>query len=150
MFTTLFKNLQLTKDNGFVSIEGQFKALQLLNYMACGEEDMDEFQMPLNKLICGIPIQTVAEFETVLSTEDKEEVNDLLKHVIENWPVLKNTSPEGLRSAFLNRKGELEEQGEMWNLKVAESAVDILLRKLPWGYHMIKLPWMPKLIQIEW
>lgn len=150
MLSTLFLNRELTVKGEFKSMEAQMKALQLLNFLAVGHEEMEEFQMPLNKLLCGIELDEVPEFTESLSKDDKEELENLLQHVIQNWSAVKSTSPKGLRTSFIARKGELTELDSVWQLKVEESGVDILLSKLPWGYHNIKLPWMSKLIQVEW
>lgn len=150
MLSTLFLNRELTVKGEFKSPEAQMKALQLLNFLAVGHEEMEEFQMPLNKLLCGIELDEVPEFAESLSEDDKEELGNLLQHVIDNWSAVKSTSPEGLLTSFIARSGELSDLDSIWQLKVEESGVDILLSKLPWGYHNIKLPWMSKLIQVEW
>jgi hypothetical protein len=37
-----------------------------------------------------------------------------------------------------------------WLLQVEAKTVDILLNQLPWGISMIKLPWMQRMLWIEW
>ncbi len=150
MLTTLFKNRGLIEGKEFKDEVAQSRALQLLNFLVSGYEDLPEFEMPLNKLLCGIPINEVIVFESELTDEDNDEVNALLEHVIANWSVLKNTSPRGLRDGFICRKGELTELEEGWLLTVEQKGIDIILNKLPWGYSMIKLPWMDKILQVQW
>ena len=151
MLTTFFGRLGLTTSkNVFNSSEHQVKALKLLNYLVAKSDDLPEYEMPLNKVLCGIPITEPFFNHEYLSKIEKEEAEDLMKHVIEAWSVLKSTSPEGLRQAFIARKGELIDKGDHWFLKVEENSIDIILSKLPWGYSMIKLPWMEKIIQVEW
>ena len=80
-----------------------------------------------------------------------EEAAAMLEAVIRHWEVLKNTSIDGLRSAFLNRPGKVtpREDGG-WLLQVEASGVDILLDQLPWTVSMIKLPWMNTMMWVEW
>jgi hypothetical protein len=65
--------------------------------------------------------------------------------------VLRNTSPDGLRGTFLIRSGKLcLRDGGDWSLQVESNSFDILLDQLPWGISMIKLPWMEKMLWVEW
>lgn len=150
MLTTFFRNRGLLDQQAFKSAEHQLKALQLLNYLAAGHEELEPYEMALNKLLCGIPVNTPIILDEPLSEEDKEEVTVLLKHVISAWSILKSTSPEGLRQAFLERNGDLSEKPEAWQLNVEKKGMDIIMNKLPWGFNLIKLPWMDKLLQVEW
>ena len=52
---------------------------------------------------------------------------------------------------FLTRAGQLSVDAEGdWLLRVEPRTVDILLDQLPWGISMIKLPWMSRLMRVEW
>ncbi|NOQ72218.1 MAG: hypothetical protein GQ574_09470 [Crocinitomix sp.] len=150
MLTTFFKSRNLIEGKAFKDEAAQAKALQLLNYLVSGFDELPEFEMPLNKILCGIPIKEVIIFDTELTEDDKTEINALLEHVITNWSVLKNTTPRGLREGFIFRKGELTEFEESWLLTVEQKGIDIIMNKLPWGYSMIKLPWMDKILQVQW
>ena len=37
-----------------------------------------------------------------------------------------------------------------WLLRVEARTVDILLDQLPWGVSLVKLPWMDRLLRVEW
>ncbi|MFT5821026.1 MAG: hypothetical protein ACI8ZM_002275 [Crocinitomix sp.] len=150
MLTTFFKNRNLIEGKNFKDEAARNMALQLLNYLVSGYDEIPEFEMPLNKILCGIPIQEVIIFDSELTEDDKAEANTLLEHVIANWSVLKNTSPRGLRDGFICRKGELIELEENWQLTVEQKGIDIIMNKLPWGYSMIKLSWMDKILQVQW
>jgi hypothetical protein len=64
--------------------------------------------------------------------------------------VLRNTSPDGLRGTFLLRPGKVSLRNDDWLLQVEARTCDILLEQLPWGIGMIKLPWMEKMVWVEW
>lgn len=80
------------------------------------------------------------------------EANALLEAVVRNWPVLKNTSADGLREAFLQRPGQLlwQEAQERWLVRVERRAHDLLLEQLPWTISMVKLGWMEEMVVVEW
>jgi hypothetical protein len=150
MLSVLFKARGLTVENEFIGDTSQHKAILLLNYLVSGREDLEEFEMPLNKLLCGLHPSFPLRDDLKLEEEDKTEVNELLDHIISTWKELKNTSRDGLRSSFIKRSATLEEREQSWFVKVEQSGIDILMGKIPWGYSMIKLPWMEKMIQVEW
>ena len=126
------------------------RALCLLHFLATGEWNAPEYELPLMKVLCGLPLEFVAEPEEPWRPEEDEEVTALLSAVIRHWEALKNTSPEGLREAFLKRSGKLSFSGGEWWLQVESKSYDILLDRLPWGISMIQLPWMPEMLRVEW
>ncbi|HVI44758.1 MAG TPA: contractile injection system tape measure protein [Chitinophaga sp.] len=146
----LFDALRLRREGQFCDEDAQAKAVQLLGYLANGDQDIPEYDLVLPKLLCGImPAQPVKRFIT-LTAEDKTEADELLLAVIRNWGVLGNTTPDGLRANFLLREGRLEWKNEEWQLYVSQQAYDILLNRLPWGLSVISLSWMPWLIKTVW
>jgi len=139
------------KINGNGKIHTPEYAVCLLNYLATGNEEMQEFELVLPKLLCGVPLETVIDPTSfTLSKEAKQEVENVLSSVIEHWTVLKNTSVQGLREAFLQREGKLSEKGADWTLQVEQKSYDMLLQQLPWNMSMIKLPWMSAMLTTEW
>jgi hypothetical protein len=127
------------------------RALYLLHSLATGEWSAPEYELPVMKVLCGLPLEFVAEPAEALKPEEDEEVTALLSAVIRHWEALKNTSPGGLREAFLKRSGKLslKSDGE-WLLQAEPKGFDILLDQLPWGISMIRLPWMPNMLRVEW
>lgn len=142
-----FNKLGLVKDGG---ITDTTRAITLLHYIASGDTLFAEFEVTLPKLLCGVDIEEAVKSKYEITPEDAEEVDELLKAVIANWPVLKNTSPDGLRSAFLMRDGKLAFKGNSYQLKVQEQAIDVLVQHLPWSISMIKLSWMKHLLIVDW
>jgi hypothetical protein len=95
------------------------------------------------------PVQ-IWKTDSEISKDIETESELLLKDVIRYWGVLKNTGIEGLRETFLQRPGKLSHNQNGWKLIVEQKTVDILIGSLPWGLGIIKLPWMPEMLFVEW
>jgi len=126
------------------------RAQYLLHFLATGIWSAPEYELPVMKVLCGLTLEYIAEPEEPLLQEDDEEVTALLSAVIHHWDALKNTSPDGLREAFLKRSGKLSFSSGEWWLQIESKGYDILLDQLPWGISMIRLPWMPEMLRVEW
>ncbi|SFM60814.1 hypothetical protein SAMN05428949_0156 [Chitinophaga sp. YR627] len=145
-----FDALELREGQQFKDEAAKHKAVQLIGYMAYGEEEIPEWDLVLPKILCGIsPTEPVRRF-VPLSEAEKDEANQLLSAVITHWNALGNTSPDGLRGNFLLREGKLEWKEEEWQLFVTQQAYDMLLNRLPWGFSVVGLSWMPWLIKTVW
>ncbi|SDX51167.1 hypothetical protein SAMN05444410_11840 [Hydrobacter penzbergensis] len=142
-----FDKLGLLNDN---QINNVSRAITLLQHIVTGENEFEEFEVVLPKLLCGLKPQDPIPQKYQLTTADKEAAAELLQAVITNWQVLKNTSVAGLRESFLQREGKLQMAGDQWRLKVQTSSYDMLLDYLPWNIKMIKLAWMQSLLVVEW
>ena len=145
----LFERLKFTEGKEWKGDEEQNKAVCVLNYLVSGNEDQQEIEMVLPKLLCGMKIDEVV-VRTELTDEIRYECEDLLKSVITHWRVLKNTSIGGLRETFLQLEGKLSKTDNGWLLQVEQKAVDVLLAHLPWGISIVKLPWMEGMLYGEW
>lgn len=127
------------------------RALSLLHFLATGQTVAPEYELVLPKILCQVPVDAPVESQMELTTTEQEEAVALLEAVIRHWQVLRNTSPDGLRAAFLLRSGKvsLRDDGD-WFLQIESRAHDVLLDQLPWGISMIKLPWMKYMLRVEW
>ena len=146
----LFEKCRLTKGGNFNNEESKFKAVHLLAYAANRETGKEEHELVINKLLCGMFINDPIERAIALHDQEKETVDSLLNAVTQQWPPLKNTSIDGLRTSFLQREGKLEEEEEQYYLKVEQKSFDMLLDQIPWNISKIKLSWMEKIIQVAW
>lgn len=144
-----FENLQLVTNDAFTRENEKFRACNILHFLATGKTAVDEQELLLPKILCGIEIQEIVEPVEIDDERVKTESDDLLKSMIQHWAVLKGTSVESLRETFLQRDGQLKIESSFL-LQVSNSGVDILLSKLPWGFRNYKLPWMQKSIITEW
>lgn len=143
-----FSLLEIAIDDALVQPE---RALCLLHFLATGQAAAPEYDLVLPKILCNLPLVTPVNTNLELTEAERAEANALLEAVIGHWEVLRNTSPDGLRGAFLLRPGKvaLRDDGD-WLLQVEASGVDILLDQLPWGVSIVKLPWMERMLWTEW
>ncbi|MDR6570903.1 contractile injection system tape measure protein [Chitinophaga ginsengisegetis] len=145
-----FKRIGLVNDEGFVNRDAQHRAVHLLQYMVNGKEIHAEHELALNKIMCALPLEEPVPAEILLTNEEKQLCEELLKVVIQRWEKMNNSSVEGFQAAFLQRDGALWEKDDDWWLRVEERGYDMILQTLPWGIGMIKTPWMEKTIYTEW
>ena len=147
---TLFEHLELTLESKWINGVSQQKAVLVSEFLISGNTEFEEFNLIINKILCGIAIDEIAPTAVKLNEKTKTECDNLLKAVITHWEALKNTSVAGLREAFLQRSGKLSRVDGGWLLQVEQKSIDILLAQLPWGIGIIKLPWMNEIIFVEW
>lgn len=146
-----FEQIGLTKDHEFLNEAAQQRAAYMLYYLASGNTAGAEFFFPLMKLLVGLGLSTPLEFEVEISEQEKEEAQKLLEAILLHaQQVLGAISPETFRASFLQRKAALSSQGNHWHLRVERKGQDALLSKLPWGFQVVKLPWMDAHIVVEW
>lgn len=144
----LFAALGISNDTELLQ---PHRALCLLHFLATGQTTAPEYELILPKILCNVPLEMTVESDIALTENEREEATALLQAVIRHWEVLRNTSPDGLRGTFLLRHGKvsLRDDGD-WLLQVEAQSFDILLDQLPWSISMVKLPWMEKILWVEW
>lgn len=145
-----FTALHLMEGKSFRDEGARHKAVHLLGYLATGAAEIQEHRLVFPKLLCGMSLANPVERMGVITEEEMEESEQLLDTVITYWKVLKSTSADGLRDSFLQRVGKLSRKDDGWQLDVEKRTLDILLGKLPWGFSIIKLPWMTEMIFVNW
>lgn len=126
------------------------RALALLHFLASGRSTAPEYALALPKLLCALPLAATVEDGVVLTAAECAEAEAMLAALIGHWTALRNTSPDGLRGAFLLRAGKLSERAGEWLLQVEPQTADILLGDLPWGISAVRLPWMERILWVEW
>jgi len=146
----LFENVGYTENSQWLSEEVQQRALVLSQFLVTGTEEYAEYELILNKILTGYPIEDTLSDEIELSAYEKDEANDLLQSVINHWKALKNTSISGVQNTFLQREGKVVKKESGWLMQVEQKAFDILLDKIPWGFSTIKTPWMEEILSVEW
>jgi hypothetical protein len=145
-----FTNLQLLVGNEWRDKEAQYKAVHLLRLLSSGEQKAWEYNLTLEKLMCGVNIEEPIPLDIELQESETNECMQLLESVIEHWKALKNTSVACLRESFLRRDGILTRKEKGWLLQVERKTLDILLDSIPWGYTTVSFPWSDDLIFVEW
>lgn len=140
----------LDSESRFKSLNHAHKAIHLLQYMVTGKEETAEYDLSLNKIICGLELTEPVPKTVQLTDEEKEECTNLMVTVLQRWEALKTENPEALQQTYLSREGILKQEGPGWNLMVERNTFDVMLEKLPWGISIIKFPWNPQIIYVEW
>jgi hypothetical protein len=146
----LFREFGLLEGDQFREEKSRMTAVQLLGYLATGEGDLYEYDLTLEKYLCGIGYDIPVLRKSLLTQAMKTEAGNLLKAAIAHWKELKKTSPDGLRQGFLIRRGKLVAGSFGHRLLIEKASQDILLSWLPWGISLIKLPWLSDVLHVEW
>jgi hypothetical protein len=127
------------------------RAAALVHWLAVGRTEIYEFELPLVKVLLGLaPEDPLPVAEGLLSQADRAEGDALLAAVVEHWAALGKTSIDGLRGSFLRRRGLLKTGERGWQLRMESESFDVLLGRLPWAVGIVKLPWMPRQMFIDW
>jgi hypothetical protein len=145
-----FANVGLLEEKAFKDEAARQRAVGLLQYLATGEAPEAEYLLPLNKVLCGLPLEEVFDFGPPPTEAEIEACDDLLRAVIEQAPILNNMSTAGFRASFLLRKGQLGAADGNWRLRVERETHDVVLDRFPWSFPYVKLPWMEAVLQVEW
>ena len=148
----LLKGCGLVDDAGRrISDAALPRACALLHALACGDVEASEHQLPLIKLLLGLPPDHALTAAIPRpSAADREEIDALLAAVRSHWKALGNTSADGLRLSFLQRRGLLRQAEGAWQIHMQAEGFDLLLELLPWSVSLVKLPWMPSPLMVEW
>lgn len=145
-----FKHLGLVEEKQFINEAAMQRGVGLLQYIAGADESPAEPLLPLNKVLCGMAPEEVFDFGPAITAQEMEECNDLLVAAIQQAPILHEMSIAGFRGSFLLRKAQLGVSDGHWLLRVERETHDIVLDRFPWGVHIVKLPWMAAMMQVEW
>jgi len=127
------------------------RALPLLHALATGRDELQEFELGGAKLLLGLdPGRPLSVALQPASPAERAEAEALLDAAIGHWPALRGTGREGLRTSFLQRRGLLRRGDGGPVLTLQSEPFDLLLNTLPWGLGLVKLPWMPEPLHVEW
>jgi hypothetical protein len=134
-----------------LSVDSLQRALPLLHALATGGDEVQEFELGGAKLLLGLDPGRPLPFPLQpASTAERAEADALLDAAIDHWPALRGTGREGLRTSFLQRRGLLRRGDGGPVLTLQSEPFDLLLNTLPWGLGLVKLPWMPEPLHVEW
>jgi transcriptional regulator with XRE-family HTH domain len=145
-----FERLDLIQERDFLNDDSKQRALALLQYLANEDPGSPEYQLPLNKLLCGMELEAVFHLATPLTETEKDECNSFLAAVIEQAPILNKMSISGFRGSFLLRQGILSPRDGAWLLRIERETYDVVLDRFPWEMDWVKLPWMSTSLRVEW
>ena len=145
-----FSLLGLSNANDFLGDTERARAIQLTQYLVTGTTEMEEWNLSLNKILCGADLKFPINPILDITIEEEGLAEKMLKGALQNWPKLKNTKPQTFQETFLRRQGRLYKRENRWELIVEKKAYDMLLTSLPWNISMIKLNWMSDRLVVEW
>ena len=149
-FQQLFAKLQLYDRSGWTSKEAAWRAVHIIKFLSTGQQQLPEYTLVLEKLLCGLLPEEPVPLEISLSDTEIEEATRLLESVLEHWKALRNTSLTSLRETFFKRDGLITRKENDWLLQVERKTLDVLLDSMPWGYSAVSLPWNNYIIYTEW
>lgn len=145
-----FTELQLMRDGSWVDRQAQQRAVLLLHFLGSGKEAAAEWELVLEKLLCGLPLAVPCDRSLVLQEQEQVECRQLLTAIIQHWAALKNTSIAALQEGFFKRDGLLEPTEQGWRLRIERKTQDVLLEAIPWTYSMIRFSWNDYLMEVVW
>lgn len=152
----LCKRMDIVDNNlSFKTMGDRILFIFALQYLAYGEQrEWNEEELYLNKVYAGM-IDTNEPLPRTYQLSDANItlLDTMFEMILRNWDKMRNTSPNGFRNAFIQRKGIVEKDDKdkrFWKVKVEQKAFDVLLDSLPWGYKIQPFRWMEEIIKVEW
>lgn len=149
-FPKLFNRLGYLINGIFVDDTTQWRAVQVMEYIVTGYENVEAHDLVLQKLLSGLPIQMPVDPLDELTEQEIEISESMLNGLLNNWPGLEQTSIAALQETFMQREGRLQQEDGQWTLSVEVKTLDFLIDRIPWSIGMIKLPWMKSVLKVEW
>jgi hypothetical protein len=149
-FGRFFGAIGLVEQGKFKGQQAEERAVQLLQYLATGLTTFEEWDLSLNKVLCGVPLNTPISPSIELTVEEEELVKKLINGTIFNWEKMRGTRLETFRETFFMREGMLYEKDNRWELFVERKAYDVLMDTMNWNISMINLSWMKKRLNVQW
>jgi hypothetical protein len=134
----------------FIDEASLMRGILLTQYLVSGKKEAPEYELALNKLLCGAAMDLEIDSEIDITEEEINLSDSLLTGAITNWDKLKGTRINTFRETFLQRNGYLYYMNNRWELKVEKKAYDLLLETLPWGIQMIQMSWMKERLVVLW
>jgi hypothetical protein len=148
--TRLFSMLNLTHEGKFIHLAAAERAAHLVQFIVNGQMETPEYELPLNKILCGISTSFPLSSGIIVTEQEQTLIEQMLASMIQHWSVLGSTSIAGLRETFFQRQGWLVLEEDCWRLTVQEGSFDMLLDHLPWSIALIKHGWMDKPLRVSW
>ena len=145
---SLFSKLGYISNENYIDDQSKNKAIISSIYLVSGKTKVENENLLLNKILCGIDYDFLIDSSIELNEFEIETCNLALKSVINRWGKVKSIND--LRRWFLKREGVIMEKKDEFNLIVKNQPQDALIKFIPWGFMMIKSKLMKKRITINW
>jgi hypothetical protein len=147
---TYFTRLGLLEAGKFVDEAAQHRAVLLTQYLVNGRNETEEFELALNKVLCGVSMYETVPLKIELTATEIAVSEEIFQVIFQRWEKMKNSTIAGFRASFIQREGALSRNEENWELRVEQRTYDMLLETLPWSFGMIKSSWMNQILTVEW
>lgn len=136
----------------FKNNESRIKAMFMIQYLIYCQNNKEykKEDLALNFILTRCPDNIDLPNRMELTEEDIQLMNSMLEGIKSNWDKMRHTSVEAFRQSFIQRDGKIEKSDRGWIITVESRAFDVLLDSLPWGYKMVRYPWMDRLIEVGW
>jgi hypothetical protein len=145
----LFEQLGLLEGKRFLHRQAQLNAVCWLDELIWADGEYAEWRMPLNKLLCGLPLDTRLEW-TPPDSVATEVMRHWLSTLTERLPGWKRLGPEDIRQLFLQRPAWLVPANGSFTLYIQPEVYDVLLNDWPWPKNVLMLPWLMQPLTIDW
>ncbi|MEY2705890.1 MAG: hypothetical protein RL407_1952 [Bacteroidota bacterium] len=145
-----FSALGLVEQGKFMGQQAEERGVLLLHYLSTGKTQVEEWDLTLEKILCGVALDQPIPASLELSSEEEELCRKLINGTIFNWEKMRGTRLETFRETFLLREGRLFDKDNRWELIVERKAYDVLMDTLTWNISMINLSWMKKRLTVQW
>jgi hypothetical protein len=146
----LFERIGIVDNNSFIDETSAINAVHYLQNVVTGLCKTEEILLPLNKVLCGLSIETPVINSIKITESNISLVESLIKAAISHWSSIADSSINGFRENWLVRNGLLVEKEDRWELTVEKRAYDLLINKSPFTFSIIKYPWMNKPLYVKW
>ncbi|CAN0381012.1 unnamed protein product, partial [Scytosiphon promiscuus] len=120
--STLFNKLGLLMDNTFIDDYHCQKAILLLNFFVFDNQRIEESDLVLNKILCGVELNYFVDVTLELSAIEKNICASLINAVKMNWEKMSGTSVATFKDYFLKREGVINKNNKDYNLNVERRA----------------------------
>lgn len=146
-----FEMLGMLEQDQFLDQETAARGVLLLNYIATGQTEAPESYLALNKLLCGLSLDTPVPTSIEITEHEEQVTSEMLMAILGQWKKMETSTIESLRASFLIRDGKLDMNDEdYYSLDVEKKAFDILLNSLSWSISTMNFPWMKTAIKVIW
>lgn len=146
----LFSSLGLTVEGKFIDEQAAARAVHLVQYMVNGKARSPEYQLVLNKILCGLPTAAPVPAGIDITEAEQQSIDGMIQAMVGHWKAIGNSSIAAMRQTFFTRNGDLQLIDDAWQLQVHPGTFDVLLDRLPWNYTIIKFGWMARPVHVEW
>lgn len=150
----LFKITGYLDEGGrlFKDDDSKIRAIFLIQYLAYGEQrEFPETDLYFNKVLVNWTADKPLPRTCNLSENEIKTANELFSSVKNLWEIISRISDQGVRESFIQRKAVMSFENPNWVVQVEERAYDILIDRIPWGFKMVRFPWMGDyIINIKW